>query len=101
MAFHRVNRMSARQKDNARVVWVKRAQLYHSSRLYMHALYRRRSELDDRLLKEDLAELCLSPYTRVRRYVDDCSSGSSSDFSCSLAQNVLHNICGVSHLAHR
>ncbi|KAN0100847.1 hypothetical protein V8E55_000831, partial [Tylopilus felleus] len=73
-----VNRMSARQKDNARVVWVKRAQLYHSSRLYMHALYRRRSELDDRLLKEDLAELCLSPYTRVRR----------------LAQNVLHNICG-------
>lgn len=63
--------MSARQKDNARVVWVKRAQFYHSSRLYMHALYRRRSELDDRLLKDDLAELCLSPYTRVRRYADD------------------------------
>ncbi|KAG6381418.1 armadillo-type protein [Boletus reticuloceps] len=73
-----VNRMSSRQKDNARVVWVKRAQLYHSSRLYMHALYRRRSELDDRLLKDDLAALCLSPYTRVRR----------------LAQNVLHNVCG-------
>ncbi|KAF8559342.1 hypothetical protein OG21DRAFT_1402974 [Imleria badia] len=73
-----VNRMSARQKDNARVVWVKRAQLYHSSRLYIYALYRRRSELDDRLLKDDLAALCLSPYTRVRR----------------LAQNVLHNICG-------
>ncbi|KAG9314593.1 hypothetical protein JVU11DRAFT_5396 [Chiua virens] len=73
-----VNRMSSRQKDNARIVWLKRAQLYHSARLYIHALYRRRSELDDRLLKDDVAELCLSPYTRVRR----------------LAQNVLHNICG-------
>ncbi|KAF9243864.1 hypothetical protein BU15DRAFT_71975 [Melanogaster broomeanus] len=73
-----VNRMSARQKDNTRVVWVKRAQLYHSGRLYMHALYRRRSALDDQLLRDDLAELCLSPYTRVRR----------------LAQSVLHNTCG-------
>lgn len=91
--------MSARQKDNARVVWVKRAQVYHSSRLYMHALYRRRSQLDDQLLKDDLTALCLSPYTRVRRYVDDCSFGSSFDFSCSLAQSVLHNICGVSRLA--
>lgn len=71
----RVNRVSARQKDNARAVWAKRAQLYHSSRLYMHALYRRRSELDDRLLRDDLAELCLSPYTRVRRYVHDCAPG--------------------------
>ncbi|KIJ68675.1 hypothetical protein HYDPIDRAFT_106916 [Hydnomerulius pinastri MD-312] len=73
-----VNRMSPRQKDNTRVVWVKRAQLYHSGRLYMQALYRRRSALDDQLLKDDLAELCLSPYTRVRR----------------LAQNVLHSTCG-------
>lgn len=76
MVLCRVNRMSARQKDNTRVVWAKRAQLYHSSRLYMHALYRRRSGLDDRLLKDDLAALCLSPYTRVRRYVDAYSSGS-------------------------
>ncbi|KIK95621.1 hypothetical protein PAXRUDRAFT_826811 [Paxillus rubicundulus Ve08.2h10] len=73
-----VNRISTHQKDNTRVVWVKRAQLYHSGRLYMHALYRRRTALDDQLLRDDLAELCLSPYTRVRR----------------LAQNILHSICG-------
>ncbi|KAG2149717.1 armadillo-type protein [Suillus cothurnatus] len=73
-----VNRVSARQKENSRIAWVKRAQVYHCGRLYIHALYRRRSSLDDTLLKEDLAELCLSPYTRVRR----------------LAQNVLHSACG-------
>lgn len=73
-----VNRVSARQKENSRVTWVKRAQVYHCGRLYIHALYRRRSSLDDTLLKEDLAELCLSPYTRVRR----------------LAQSVLHSTCG-------
>ncbi|KAH7883839.1 hypothetical protein F5I97DRAFT_1969128 [Phlebopus sp. FC_14] len=73
-----VNRMSTRQKDNTRIVWVKRAQLYHSGRLYMHALYRRRSALDDQLLKDGLAEFCLSPYTRVRRH----------------AQNVLHSTFG-------
>lgn len=33
----------------------------------MHALYRRRSEVDDSLIS-DLVELSLSPYTRVRRY---------------------------------
>ncbi|KAH7915111.1 armadillo-type protein [Hygrophoropsis aurantiaca] len=73
-----VNRISTRQRDNSRVIWVKRAQIYHSGRLYMHALYRRRSELDDKLLRDDLAELCLSPYTRVRRQ----------------AQAVLSNACG-------
>ncbi|KAG1757297.1 hypothetical protein EDB19DRAFT_1924203 [Suillus lakei] len=73
-----VNRVSARQKENSRIAWVKRAHVYHCGRLYIHALYRRRSSLDDTLLKEDLAELCLSPYTRVRR----------------LAQNVLHSTCG-------
>ncbi|KAG2062138.1 hypothetical protein BDR06DRAFT_978583 [Suillus hirtellus] len=73
-----VNRVSARQKENSRIAWVKRAQVYHCGQLYIHALYRRRSSLDNTLLKEDLAELCLSPHTRVRR----------------LAQNVLHSACG-------
>ncbi len=45
----------------------KRAQVYNAGRLYMHALYRRRDALDDQLL-EDLIEMSLSPYTRVRRY---------------------------------
>lgn len=66
-----------KQKDNSRLVFVKRAQVYHSSRVYMHALYRRRSALDDKLISE-LVELSLSPYTRVRRQ----------------AQSVLHNACG-------
>lgn len=38
------------------------------SRVHMHTTFRRRSELDDMLLLE-LAELSLSQYTRVRRYV--------------------------------
>jgi proteasome activator subunit 4 len=58
-----------RQKDNSRLVLLKRAQVYHSARLYLNSLYRRRSELDDKLLKE-LVELSLSPYTRVRRYAE-------------------------------
>ncbi|TFK41322.1 hypothetical protein BDQ12DRAFT_768249 [Crucibulum laeve] len=72
-----LNRSWSKQKDNSRLVFVKRAHVYHSGRLYMHALYRRRSELDDTLLC-DLVELSLSPYTRIRRQ----------------AQVVLHNVCG-------
>ncbi|KAF8922284.1 armadillo-type protein [Mucidula mucida] len=65
------------QKENTRSTFVKRAQMYHCSRVYMHALYRRRSRLDDELIQEIL-ELSLSPYTRVRRQ----------------SQAVLHNIFG-------
>ncbi|KAF8887975.1 hypothetical protein CPB84DRAFT_1684385 [Gymnopilus junonius] len=72
-----INRSWVRQKDNSRLVFVKRAHVYHSGRVYMHSLYRRRSELDDRLLDE-LVELSVSQYTRVRRQ----------------AQAVLHNITG-------
>ena len=60
------------------MVFLKRAQVYNAGRLYMHALYRRRDALDDRLL-EDLIEMSLSQYTRVRRH----------------AQAILHNACGV------
>ncbi|KAH9947705.1 ARM repeat-containing protein [Amylocystis lapponica] len=70
-------RMSPKQKDNARMVFVKRAHVYHAGRVYMHALYRRRSQLDDELL-HDLIEMSVSSYTRVRRH----------------AQAVLHNACG-------
>jgi hypothetical protein len=73
-----VSRSSLKQKNNSRVVFVKRARLYHSGRVYMHALYRYRSEIDDKLLVE-LVELSLSPYTRVRRYV------------------VVHHLCLVLH----
>lgn len=61
-----LHRLYPRQKDNSRLVLLKRAQVYHSGRVYMNALYRRRSALHDELLHE-LVELSLSPYTRVRR----------------------------------
>ncbi|KAF8274047.1 hypothetical protein EI94DRAFT_1714621 [Lactarius quietus] len=61
-----LNRAWPRQKENSRLVHLKRALVYHSGRVYMHALYRRRSGLDDNLIK-DLIDLSLSPYTRVRR----------------------------------
>jgi hypothetical protein len=56
-----------RQKTNSRIIFVKRAQVYHAGRMYMNTLYRTRSALDDRLI-QDLAECSLSTYTRVRRY---------------------------------
>jgi proteasome activator subunit 4 len=64
--YYRLNRAWPRQKENSRLVHLKRALVYHSGRVYMHALYRRRSELDDHLIR-DLLDLSLSPYTRVRR----------------------------------
>jgi len=63
---YRLNRAWTRQKENSRLVHLKRALVYHSGRVYMHALYRRRSELDNHLVR-DLLDLSLSPYTRVRR----------------------------------
>lgn len=46
---------------------LKRAHLYHYSRMYLNAMYRERSPLDDELI-HDLVELSLSQYTRLRRY---------------------------------
>lgn len=60
------NRYWPRQRENSRLVFLKRAHVYHIGRLYMHALYRRRSTLDDQILNE-LVELSLSPYARIRR----------------------------------
>ncbi|THV06075.1 hypothetical protein K435DRAFT_712109 [Dendrothele bispora CBS 962.96] len=73
-----MNRVWPKQTENSRLAFVKRAQMYHSGRVYMHSLYRRRSALDDLLIGE-LVELALSPYTRVRRH----------------SQSVLHSVYGV------
>ncbi|THH09871.1 hypothetical protein EW145_g1718 [Phellinidium pouzarii] len=59
------NRMWPRQKENTRLVFLKRAQVYHNARMTMHAMNRCRSEFDV-LLFDDLIELSLSPYTRIR-----------------------------------
>ncbi|KAJ7596682.1 hypothetical protein C8J56DRAFT_918063 [Mycena floridula] len=71
------NRVWPGQKENSRLVFIKRAQTYHSGRLYMHSLYRRRTLLDDELIGE-LVEFSLSSYTRVRRH----------------AQSILRTLCG-------
>ncbi|KAF6766226.1 hypothetical protein DFP72DRAFT_838774 [Ephemerocybe angulata] len=60
-----------RQKDNFRAISVQRANLYHTGRVYVHAMYRKRSDMDDRMIAE-LAELSLSPYTRIRRRSTAC-----------------------------
>lgn len=46
----------------------------------MHALYRRRSAFDDMMLDE-LVELSLSPYTRIRRLVNIFAKQSLADIS--------------------
>ncbi|KAJ7225864.1 hypothetical protein GGX14DRAFT_422660 [Mycena pura] len=71
------NRTWAQQKDNSRLVLMKRAQMFHCNRLHMHSLYRKRSALDDKLIQE-LIQLSLSPYTRIRRQ----------------SQGILHNVSG-------
>lgn len=70
-------RMWSKQRATPRMVLIRRAHAYHGGRVYMHALYRRRSQVDDDLLR-DLIEMSLSPYTRLRRH----------------AQAIFHNACG-------
>ncbi|KAG5636751.1 hypothetical protein H0H81_006970 [Sphagnurus paluster] len=71
------NRFWLKQRENSRLVFLKRAQVYHSGRQYMHALYRRRSALDDSLLDELY-------YVRSTRYTlpvlfDALTKGSDPD----------------------
>ncbi|GAA6053733.1 hypothetical protein JCM3770_003189 [Rhodotorula araucariae] len=61
-----ISRVTRNQKLFPRFVWVRRAGLYHASRLRLNSFYRRRSKLDD-LLIHDLCELSLSVYLQVRR----------------------------------
>ncbi|GJN88228.1 hypothetical protein Rhopal_001193-T1 [Rhodotorula paludigena] len=61
-----ISRVTRNQKLFPRFVWVRRASLYHASRLRLNSFYRRRSTLDD-LLIHDLCELSLSVYLAVRR----------------------------------
>ncbi|KAG8925927.1 hypothetical protein FRC02_009341, partial [Tulasnella sp. 418] len=56
-----------RQRHFPRLIWIKRAQLYHYNRMYQHSAYRSRSALDDQLFL-DLMEMTMSPYTRVRKH---------------------------------
>ncbi|KAJ3537454.1 hypothetical protein NMY22_g5581 [Coprinellus aureogranulatus] len=73
------NKMWPRQKENIRSIAIQRANLYHLGRVYMHSLYRQRTEMDDKLIVE-LTELSLSPYTRIRRQAQSSLHTASSHF---------------------
>lgn len=45
---------------------MRRASLYHASRLRLNSFYRKRSPLDDQLIA-DMCELSLSVYVQIRR----------------------------------
>jgi hypothetical protein len=93
------NRIWSQQKDNSRLVFIKRAQIFACNRLYMHALYRHRSALDDKLLDE-LIELSLSPYTRIRKSVACIPHHIELSYLHVIpyrqAQGIFHNVSGVS-----
>lgn len=89
LPFNSLQRLWSKSKLFSRLVLMKRAQLYHSTRVYLNAMFRRRDALDDDLLC-DLVELSLSPYTRVRRYVNFVSLQMTSNF---MITTGLANLC--------
>ncbi|GJJ09464.1 hypothetical protein Clacol_003687 [Clathrus columnatus] len=62
-----LQRLWSKSKQFSRLVLLKRAQVYHCTRIYLNAMFRQRDSLDDDLIL-DLVELSLSPYTRIRRH---------------------------------
>lgn len=61
-----LSKYTTNQKKYPRLIWVRRASLYHASRLRLNTFYRQRSKYDDLLIR-DIAELCMSKYVSVRR----------------------------------
>lgn len=61
-----ITRTTKRQRAFPRFVWVRRANLYHASRLRLSSFYRKRSAIDDVLIA-DMRDLSLSAYVAVRK----------------------------------
>lgn len=61
-----ISRTTRNQKAFPRFVWIRRASLYHASRLRLNSFYRKRTPLDDQLIA-DMCELSLSMYVQIRR----------------------------------
>jgi proteasome activator subunit 4 len=61
-----LSKFTTNQKKYPRLIWVRRASLYHASRLRLNTFYRQRSTHDDALIR-DIAELCMSKYVSVRK----------------------------------
>ncbi|PWN54156.1 hypothetical protein IE53DRAFT_24314 [Violaceomyces palustris] len=77
VAFYRsITKLYAKQKEYPRVLWVRRAALYHTSRARLNSFHRKRSVLADKLIGQVL-EFCMSNYVGIRQ----------------TAQNTLDTIC--------
>ena len=68
-------KISGLRKAYPRPLLVKRADVYQLQRVKHNATYRKKSELDKRLLL-DLAESCVSPYSDVRRVAQGAQDSS-------------------------
>ncbi|KAM0792923.1 hypothetical protein ACM66B_002682 [Microbotryomycetes sp. NB124-2] len=66
-----ISRTTRNQKQFPRYVWVRRASLYHASRLRLNSFYRKRTPVDDQLIS-DMCELSLSLYLQIRRSAQKC-----------------------------
>lgn len=67
LTFYRtITKMWAKQKAFPRVLWIRRAALYHTSRARLNSFQRSRSELDDQLIMH-LLEFALSNYVGIRK----------------------------------
>lgn len=76
--FRTIGRRWAKQQRFPRILWLRRAMLYHATRQRWHYAYAGRTDRDDALLRE-LVGLCMSHYVAVRR----------------LAQTTLESVCST------
>lgn len=74
--FHTIGRRWARQATYPRIMWVRRALLYHTMRQRLGSVFARPTPRDEVLIAH-LVQLCMSHYVAVRR----------------LAQNTLESVC--------
>lgn len=65
--FRTLFKLYPRQEAMPRLYWFRRAAFYHASRGRWNSYFRRRTELDDKLIKEVILEYCMSSYVGVRK----------------------------------
>ncbi|WFD32792.1 Proteasome activator BLM10 [Malassezia sp. CBS 17886] len=72
--FRTLGRTWAKQSEYPRILWVRRAALYHLSRMRLRGTFARRTRAVDALVDE-LVRLCLSHYVTVRRMAQTALDG--------------------------
>ncbi|PWN28316.1 hypothetical protein BDZ90DRAFT_250757 [Jaminaea rosea] len=65
--YRTVFRIYARQKQQPRVLWVRRAAFYHGCRGRMNSFHRKRTPLVDSLIKDVVLAYCMSTYVGIRK----------------------------------